>query len=252
MVSADRIAEKVTQIRQQIDADQVRWSAEHEKWRVKSDAREKIELAQFEAQLPALRQRAIEEHDSRFEPLQNLLDPLTGPLVAMRDNFLPGSRIIVADGYANLFKKGTPNRYHRAVIMFYADYRHALSVHAIGEEPGGKIFKFFGPDNPPKLSLLIRQNYNIRIGSLYRDWRPFIDRAKKQTEDFHQVMKEEEIFDRWFYGAFFSSRYAAYTASPLYVAGPHESRHEWIPFNGSRTYKTVENKLAENLTSLAS
>lgn len=248
MISADRIAEKVTQIRQQRNIDWIRRSAEHDKWRAESGAREKIELAQFEGQLLALRQRAIKEHDLRFRPLQDLLSHLTDPLVALRDSFLPGSKIIVADGYTQLFRKDKPNLYHRALILFYADYRYALSLHAIGEEPGGKVFKFFGPDRPPRFSLLIRTNYGFRQGSLYRDWRPFIGRAKQQKEDFHQVMRKEEIFDCCFNGTYFASRYADYIGSPLDISG---SRHEWLPFNSSRTFTTVENKLAENLTALA-
>lgn len=242
MISGERILNQADQLRLRQQADSKKSFAEMAKW--SNEAREKMKAEEeaFTKVEDELRQKAIGEHEARFRPLQEILDHFKEPFSILRDQYFPRGRIVVADGYNFLYKKDTPNIYHRSLVLFEPDYKYAFILDAVAEETNRRKYLLFGPNLGPDFSVVVRKT-TTTPQYINQEWRPLIGRAKRKKEDFQQIMKQEEIFTRYFDGPFFASRFSTNTGSLHYIPNSR------IPFDWSKkAFNSIANELAKHLS----
>jgi hypothetical protein len=81
------------------------------------DARLEAEEQEFEKLRPQLEEQARKEHQERFRPLQQLLEPFRTPFLEVRDAYFPDSKIAVVDHYDNSYHSDWgQNVYYRGFI----------------------------------------------------------------------------------------------------------------------------------------
>ena len=207
MINSERIRQGAKQSAEQVLANQESQRvANEERW-----ARERIDqqarYATFEQQKPQLEAQARQEHQARFQPLQEILDQLTEPVKAIRDEYFPGSPVVVADHYQDNYWEG-PERYHdnsyyRALMLLDRNAlpgttQRLLGVYAMAEEPARRKFVKFGPYQDTR--------YNVGVGLHYihtdilhskdaQYWGRFLQLATGAGEDLEHITPESDLFD---------------------------------------------------------
>lgn len=207
MISLEIIKQGARQSAEQVLANQEdERVANEERW-----ARERVEYqaitAAFEQQKPQLQEQARQEHQARFQPLQDILNQLVEPVRAIRDEYFPNSPVFVVDHYQDNYWEG-PERYHdnsyyRALMVLDRGVipgttQRLFGVYAMAEEPARRRFIEFGPYKDTRYNVGIGLHYiNTDIlNSRDRDyWGRFLQLATGVREDMESVTPESDLFD---------------------------------------------------------
>ena len=207
MISSERIREGARQLAEQILANQpTQQAANEERWareRVESQAR----LAAFERLRPQLEVRARQEHQARFQRLQEILDQLSEPVRAIRDEYFPGSLVFVADHYEDSYSDGQEryhdNTYYRALMVLDRNAlpgttQRLLGVYAVAQEPARRKFVKFGPYQDTRYYVGVGLHYihTDILNARDRDyWGRFLQGATGVREDLEHITPEADLFD---------------------------------------------------------
>lgn len=207
MINPERIRQGAKQSAEQTLANQAaQQGANEERW-----ARERVEqqarFALFEQQKPQLEAQARQEHQARFQPLQEILDQLAEPVRAIRDEYFPGSPVFVADHYEDSYSDGQEryhdNTYYRALMVLDRNAlpgttQRLLGVYAVAQEPARRKFVKFGPYQDTKYDVGVGLHYihTDILNARDRDyWGRFLQGATGVREDFEHTTPETDLFD---------------------------------------------------------
>ena len=208
MISPERIAELARQRAQQTFASQEAERAENEKRRARDQVEHLAHAAAFEQILPHLQEQARQVHQTRFQPLQAMLDTFVEPMKKIRDSYFPGSPVFVADHYEAYIYSDEPERYrdntyYRALMVLDRNVQpgtdqRLLGVYAIAKEPAGRRFGKFGPYKDTQYSVGIG-NHHIYAKNIHPEgaqiWGKLIESATGVTEDLTYITREEDLFE---------------------------------------------------------
>jgi len=182
--------------------------AQQAKWREKSeanDAHNQAKQALFESQKPALLQRARGEHYRRFEPLHKIVVSLIPSLQALRNHYLPGSRLVTAEEYADTYDpdpcRKTDNQYSfGAMILDLEDplgrnQRVFFAVASAREPEDARWLKFLG--SPPQITFGLWLGWQevVNYGRNDYSWARLLNkRAEEIQGDSAFITLQEELY----------------------------------------------------------
>lgn len=207
MISPERIKQGARRLAEQVLVNQeAERAANEERW-----ARERVEYqartVAFEQQKPQLQKQAIQEHQARFQPLQDILNQLEEPVRTIRDEYFPNSPVFVVDHYEDNYwedlERCHDNSYYRALMVLDRGVipgttQRLLGVYAMAEEPARRRFIRFGPYRNTRYNVGIGLHY-INTDIVYSKdrgyWGRFLQLATGVRGDMENVTPESDLFD---------------------------------------------------------
>jgi len=203
----ERIRQGARQSAEKILANQATQQAANEERWARLNVEHQARLTAFEQQRPQLEILARQEHQARFQPLEEILDQLAEPVRAIRDEYFPGSPVFVADHYEDSYSDGAKryhdNTYYRALMVLDRNAlpgttQRLLGVYAIAQEPARKKFVMFGPYQDTRYDVGVGLHYihTDMLNARDRDyWGRFLQGATGVRGDLEHTTPETDLFD---------------------------------------------------------
>lgn len=196
MISAERLIEEARRAAEQWRAEQTARDAETQARNERQEAEYQTKQAAFEEQKPELANRARQEHQARFQPLQEILDHFVGTLQSIRDEYCPNSPIVVVDQYEGYYDdapiRKSDNTYSRALMIIDSTsptHKEVIAIYAVAIEPAGRKF-IFGPAKDTRFAVAVEHTYFFPEDGGPR----FLERAKSVQEDMVCITPDDDLF----------------------------------------------------------